>query len=119
MSEEQISLRPLNDVTVLITAPKVLDNSNAHQMLNAITGAQAEGRKFLIIDMSHLEFISSAGVGSILGTVESSREIGGDIVLCNVSPNVLHVMQVLDLTEYLTIKISTQEAALACGVGPK
>ena len=114
MNDDQITQRPINDDTVLVNASKILDNSNAHQMLNAITGAQAEGRKFIIIDMSKLEFISSAGVGSILGTVETSRGVGGDIMLCGVSPNVLHVMQVLDLTEYLTIKTSIEEATRAC-----
>jgi anti-anti-sigma factor len=116
MNEEQITQRQIKDDTILITAPRALDNSNAHQMLYAITCAQAARRKFIILDMANLEFISSAGVGSILGTVESSREIGGDIILCNVMPNVLHVLQVLDLTDYLTIKVDLRDAEVDCNV---
>ena len=119
MTEERISRRQLNEDTILITAPKTLDNGNAHEMLSMITCAQAAKLKFIIIDMSHLEFISSAGVGSILGTLETSRETGGDIILCDVSANVHRVFQVLDLVEYLTIKTSMQEAEVACGVGQR
>lgn len=114
MNVEQITQKQIKDDVVLIVAPKVLDNSNAHQMLYSITCAQAARRKFIIIDMATMEFISSAGVGSILGTVESSRDIGGDIILCNLQANVLHVLQVLDLTEFLTIKSDYKEAESFC-----
>lgn len=112
-----ISRRQLGEDIVLIEAPKTLDNSNAHEMINMITCAQAAKDKFIIIDMAHLEFISSAGVGSILGTLEASREVGGDIILCNITPNVLHVLKVLDLMDYFTIKSSIREAEVASGVG--
>jgi anti-anti-sigma regulatory factor len=36
--------------------------------------------------------------------VETSRENGGDIVLCGASDTVLHILRVLDLTEFLTIR---------------
>ena len=75
----------LNDQTALVTTSKVLDNSNAHEMVEILTNLQKEGYKFLIIDVQELEFLSSAGVGSILGTIEISREAGGDIIICNAS----------------------------------
>ena len=53
--------------------------------------------------MEGLEFLSSAGVGSMLGTVEVSREMGGDIVLCGPSEKIVHILEVLDLCDYLTI----------------
>jgi anti-anti-sigma factor len=73
----------LNENTALVTTSKVLDNSNAHEMVEVLTNLQNEGYKFLIIDIQELEFLSSAGVGSILGTIEVSREAGGDTIICN------------------------------------
>jgi len=37
-------------------------------------------------------------------------------VLCNVRPTILHVLEVLDLVDYLTVKADAQEAAAACGI---
>lgn len=116
MSQSEIQQNNLNDFTRVFKPCGSLDNNNAHEMVDLISSAQSDGFKFIIIDLADLEFISSAGVGSILGTVESSRELGGDILLCNASPSVLHVFTVLDLTDYLTIKSDEKEAAAACGV---
>lgn len=93
----------IDDHTLAINPGQTLDNNNAYDMVESLTAAQADGYTVIIIDMAELEFISSAGVGAILGTVESFRERGGDIILCNASPAILHVLQILDLTEYLTL----------------
>jgi anti-anti-sigma factor len=99
---------------VLIELGRMLDNNNAEELVNSITGVQARGCKFIVLDFSHLEFISSAGVGAILGTIDASRDQGGDIILCNVPETVAHVFQVLDLWDFLTIMADRRTALAAC-----
>jgi len=106
----------LSDDVLLIKLGQKLDNNNAQDMVVAITSALESGYRFLIVDMTALEFLSSAGVGSFLGTVEAARSAGGDIVLCNVSENIMHVLTVLDVAEYLTVKPTRQDAETMCGV---
>jgi anti-anti-sigma factor len=96
-------------VSVISPGP-MLDNYNASEMVDALMSARAGGFKYVIIDMAKLEFISSAGVGSVLGTVNSFKEVGGDIIFCNVSPSVLHVLKALDLDTYFTIRSTRDEA---------
>ena len=110
MDQSIFAQRALRDDTLLIRPGQSLDNTNAHLMIDAISTAQSNGYKYVIIDMDGLEFLSSAGVGSILGTIELSREAGGDIILCNVCANVMHVLKVLDLDEYMTIRADEREA---------
>ncbi|MBN1212022.1 MAG: STAS domain-containing protein [candidate division Zixibacteria bacterium] len=114
MGNKPISQKKLNDFTLVINPGSVLDNNNAHEMVEIITVAQDKGFKNIILDMTDLEFISSAGVGSILGTIETSREAGGDIILCNAAESILHVLEVLDLADYLTVKNNLEEAASLC-----
>lgn len=116
MADNEITTRQLSDSVIEIRTGRVLDNHNANVMVDLITRAQAEGNTHIVVNMSTMEFLSSAGVGSILGTVEISRETGGDIILCCVPPMIMHVLQVLDLHEYLTIETSVEEAAALCGV---
>ncbi len=104
----------ISDSAVLIELGRMLDNNNAEDLVNAISGAQARGCKFIVLDCAHLEFISSAGVGAILGTIDASRDQGGDIILCNVPDTVAHVFRVLDLWDFLTILGARQEALAAC-----
>ena len=114
MADTTLIQRSLSNTTVVIDPGKLLDNSNAHEMVDTISRAQAMGYRFLIIDMHQLEFISSAGVGSILGSIETSRETGGDIILCNVSESIRAILDVLDLTDFLTIASSLKHAAEGC-----
>jgi len=116
MSDAVFVKQALQDNVLRIDTGKVLDNNNAHKMVAAIVEALEAGYHYIILDMSILDFLSSAGVGSILGTVEMAREAGGDIVLCNASPTILHVLEVLDLSDYLTFKANQKEAAALCGI---
>lgn len=115
-NEQAITQQPFGEHILIVHPPAALDNNNAHEMVDVITTAQTSGYRYIILDMTDVEFLSSAGVGSILGTVESSRERGGDIILCNLAEPILHILGILDLGEYLTIH-PNQEAALArCGM---
>ena len=117
MSINELTLEKVDRDLMIITTGQVLDNNNAHEMVQVITSAQEQGYKFIVIDMTSLEFISSAGVGSFLGTIETSREAGGDIILCHAREEILHVFQVLDLVEYLTIRDTLDDAKASCVQG--
>ena len=116
MSDRRINCEKLNQGTILVNPEQTLDNNNAHEMIEILSKAAEDKIKHVIIDMEWLEFISSAGVGSILGMIESFREVGGDIILCNVPDNIMHVFDVLDLRDFLTIKSNKQTAAADCGI---
>jgi len=104
----------INKAISIIKTGKVLDNSNAHEMIAEIEGLQNSGFKYIILDVVELEFLSSAGVGAILGTIELFREIGGDIIICNASTKINHVLEILDLLDYLTISDSLEQAQELC-----
>jgi anti-anti-sigma factor len=104
MTTRGIQQRTIDEKTVLIVPGPKLDNENAAEMSSAIGAAQLEGYLDIRIDMSGLQMLSSAGVGAILGSVEISRQQGGDITLWNPSAKVRNVLEILDLGEYLSIK---------------
>ena len=105
-----IKRRIIDNTTIRLDPGSALDNSNAHEMAAAISEAQNEGYSIIVIVMNSLEFLSSAGVGAILGAVEISRGMGGDIVLKDPSEKILHILDVLDLRDYLTIRTSVASA---------
>ena len=112
-----ITRKQVDENVIILSPEKVLDNNNAHEMSEAIIQAQSEGFKYVILNLSMLDFISSAGVGAILGSVGASRGMGGDIVLCHVSGKIRHVFEILDLCEYLTIVEDEAAAIGMCPVG--
>jgi anti-anti-sigma factor len=116
METTKFTEQVLADHTFLILLGTMLDNNNAEQLVQAILQTQDRGFKYVIVDCARLEFLSSAGVGAILGTIETSREHGGDIILCNLSATIAHVLRVLDLYDFLTIANTRQNAIAICGI---
>ena len=116
MSDHQLAHQCINDDTCVIETESALDNNNAHRMHGAIGELLGKGFKHIIVDMHRLEFLASAGVGSIIGNVETAREAGGDIILCNLSSPIRHVLDVLDLGDYLTVVGDIDVAKVQAGV---
>ena len=52
----------------------------------------------IIIDMSDLEYMSSAGWGILVGEIKEVRENGGDIKLVNMQANVEEVFDLLEFS---------------------
>lgn len=114
MSSTNFVPQSLSDNISLIPLGNTLDNNNAEQLVQTILPIQENRNKYIIVDCLQLEFLSSAGVGAILGTIETSRENGGDIILCNLSESITHVLRVLDLYDFLTIAGTRDEAVGLC-----
>jgi anti-anti-sigma factor len=104
----------INEKTIVIRPGRVLDSNNAEEMSQAIDTAVSGGFRFIVLDMGELEVISSAGVGSVIGSVDVLRAYGGDIVLCNVRDMVRHIFEVLDLCDYLTMETNGEAALSYC-----
>ena len=116
MTDTEFNIETPNDDSRLIRTGEVLDNSNADRFSSLLMDLYSTGAKNILIDMDKLEFLSSAGIGSILGAVELFRERSGDIVLTNVSIKIMHILDILNITDYLTICKSAEEAAARCGM---
>ena len=116
MSAHDINKHRFNDDCMIIETGQLLDNENAENLSTLLADIRSQGFCRVIVDMKSLEFISSAGVGAILGSVEIFREALGDIILCNARENIIHVLDVLDLKEYLTIRATDADARQMCQI---
>lgn len=57
----------------------------------------------VILDFEKVTFVSSAGVGVLLGLVSTIREKGGDVFFTNLSPKVKSVFGLLNLDDYFKV----------------
>jgi anti-anti-sigma factor len=110
MSDIAITTKIINDFTLAVYPGERLDNNNAGEMVDIINQAHSDGYRFVIMDFESLNFISSAGVGAILGTIEIFRAADGDIIIFNVPPTIRHIFEVLDLIDYLTFRENEAKA---------
>ncbi|KMY68011.1 hypothetical protein AAU61_09315 [Desulfocarbo indianensis] len=98
----EISQNQKNDVTVVALAGRFDAQSagNAEETLKKVL--EADGTKILI-DMSQVEYISSAGLRVLLSTAKKLAGVSGKLVLCGLKPYVREVFEVAGFTSIFMI----------------
>lgn len=66
----------------------------------------------IIVNCKELNYISSAGMGIIMGYLDEIREKGGDIKLCCVDERVYEIFDLVGFTEIYDF-LDTEESAIA------
>jgi len=98
-----------NDICRIVVVGEV-DASSSIQLDNAIKAA-FETEKKIMVDLSGLEYISSAGLGVFVSHLEDIQS-GINLVLFGLSESVLQVFELLGLPQLIQIT-PTEEEALA------
>lgn len=70
-----------------------------------------EKKHNLVLDFGRLDYISSAGLGVLMGLIEEVRSTGGDIKLANVPEKIYHVLDLLGFPVVFQIYPTAAEAA--------
>lgn len=89
---------------------------NAHtvrQFEGALEDLVQAGRVTILLDCTHLNYISSAGLGAIMGLIEPIRDQKGDILLCSLQRNVRSIFDTLGFTQLYRVFNSREEALRA------
>lgn len=69
-----------------------------------------EGKRQLVLDFHDLEYISSAGLGVLMGLIEEVRAIGGDMKLAALPEKIFHVLDLLGFPIVFQIFPTVREA---------
>lgn len=85
-------VRHENGVTVVAVSGSV-DALTAADMTGVIVSQIAEGRANLVVDLTGLEFMSSAGLRALLGAVKETRSNGGDLRIASSNPGIDKVLK--------------------------
>jgi anti-sigma B factor antagonist len=88
-----------------------LDAHTAPEFESELQKAINAGRIHLIVNCKDLDYISSAGLGVFMGSIETVRDLGGDIKISNLVPKVYHVFELLGFHQLYDLTSTEEEAA--------
>ena len=86
---------------------------DAHTVLEfekAVSQAIDSGMKSAVLDLGELVYISSAGIGAMMGLARKLSQFGGDLVLMNPTPKVFKILDGLGFTKIFKIASNEDEA---------
>jgi len=112
MADLLIQVREVDGVAVV--RPEGFINAHTVRQFEAALEAQVrQGRYTILLDCRLLNYISSAGLGAIMGLIETVRANGGDILLCQLQKNVHEIFDTLGFTQLYRV-FPTEAEALQC-----
>jgi anti-sigma B factor antagonist len=94
----------------VITVSGRVDSSNAAEFDAALKNALAEGHHNLVIELSGVNYMSSAGLRAIVAAHRESHKKGGDVCLASPSERVAEVLSLAGLQSVFTVYPDTLAA---------
>lgn len=101
-----------DDVSV-IKVSGYLDTTTARDLETALNGLLQKGLYKIVLDLSGVTYISSAGWGIFIGEIKEIRNHGGDLKLAAMVGDVFEVFQLLEFQSILEAYSTTDEARAA------
>jgi anti-sigma B factor antagonist len=118
MADLSIAVRQAGEVAVILPVGFI----NAHtvrEFEEALEEQVREGRFTILLNCKDLSYISSAGLGAIMGLIETVREHEGDILLSNLQENVFAIFDTLGFTQLYRVFKDEDQALAAVVPGRK
>lgn len=92
------------DGTVAVTLQGHLDVEGSPILQQALVELRQEGAHNVELDCAGVRFISSVGVGVLIVAVGDFRAVGGDIAITGLNDEMRQMFEMLELTDYVTLK---------------
>lgn len=99
-----------DESVALIALEGYLDGHTTADFDEETEASLREGRNRMILDAERLNYISSAGIGSLMRLVQETRRQGGDLVLLRPPERILGILELLGFAEILVFAESLEEA---------
>lgn len=97
----------------ILTVQGEVDIYTSPKLKDAIVGLLDQGQSRLVVDLKDVEFIDSAGLGVLLGSLKRVREHQGEIVLVAARDPVLKLFSLTGLDRVFRIFPTVEEATTA------
>lgn len=106
----QSKLEMLGDIAVVELLGEHLDAANAKEFKEHMAPLVEEHTR-MIIDLSHLRFVDSSGLGAILSCLRRLNDKGGDLKLCGMTKQVRVLFELVRMHRIFEIFNTREEAA--------
>ncbi len=105
----QISTHQQNSITIFVSEGRI-DSTGARELDNVLQTAIAEGHHKLVLDMSGVTYINSAGLRTLADILTQSRAKDGDLRLVALNTKVERVFKIIGFDKFFEAYADIEEA---------
>ena len=110
MSSLKIDCEELPEKILRLKLSGYLDTHNYAKLETLFEQKLQQGFNRFVVELSQLEYISSAGAGVFIGAATTAQESQGDIVLVRPSPEVQEIFELLGVLQIFRVVKDEREA---------
>jgi anti-sigma B factor antagonist len=105
MSRQRITVEDVGDVAVVqFVDKKILDEQNIQMIGDDLFRLVDElGRRKLLLNFTNVDFMSSAALGKLIRLHQRLTQVGGKLILCGISKDIMQVFTLTKLDKMLKI----------------
>lgn len=92
-----------------------LDANTSSHLENQMAKVLEKGKSLLLLDFSHVDYLSSAGLRLLLALAKKIKAQGGKLVLSTLSAEVMEIIKMAGFERILAIYPTEEEALNALG----
>lgn len=100
----KLESREVGKVTILDIRGRITLGDEIGQLRDAVRNLVSQEKKKIILNLEHVDYIDSSGVGELVGCFTSVRNAGGELKLLNLTQKVQDVLHVTKLYTVFDIK---------------
>lgn len=106
----KIETREVGDVTIIDLHGKMTIGAGDVQFREEVKKLLDEGKKKLILDLEHLKYMDSSGVGELVSTYTTVTNRGCQLKLAHLSGKILDLLQITQLLQVFDTFTNLDEA---------
>jgi anti-sigma B factor antagonist len=112
MNEVSITIhtKQVNEHCAAVALDGHLDASNAQTLKESLDQLIDGGTTQLVVDLTQVPFIDSAGLAALVSTLKATRRVGGNVLLTGVQPQARTVFSLTMLDQVFAIHPDVEAA---------
>lgn len=114
----RLESRPVGDVLVIQGHGRIVAGNEVFN-LHAFIGDSLVKYGDVVLQLDHVEFVDSSGLGALVRLTQAARSKGGDLKLSGVPPRIRKTLQMTNLLSQFELYDSVEEAITAAYLGSR
>lgn len=99
----------MDPVVQVIHPSGTLDGTSTQSLLQEVDQLGATGIKTVLVNLQHVTFIDSSGLGALVAAFKAMRAAGGKLVLCSANPQARMLFELTSMDQVFEIFANPEE----------
>lgn len=111
-SRKRIAVNESGNISIVtFNDSKIIDEEEIQELGQELYDlVEREDRKKIILNFGHVEFLSSAALGKLIGFEKRIKQNSAELILTNIRPEIYEVFAITKLTKLFDIKDDEADA---------